>query len=77
MDSNPSICFTCAQDTDCGTELNRLEDGRVCPSCAERLINDLPTLLPGGLIEEPELAETERAEGPHLVVDSESDSEQA
>ena len=78
MDATPSICFTCAQATDEGTELNRLEDGRVCPSCAERLIEDLPSLLPGGAPAEPEeVEEAAEAPGPHLVTDPEPGREPA
>ena len=73
MESTPSICFTCAQDTDSGTELNRLEDGRVCPTCAERMMEEMPSLLPGAAV--TEVAEDEQvgaAHGPHLLVDPDS-----
>jgi len=63
MDSNPTLCFTCGQGADCGTRLNRLDDGRVCPTCAERLMEGLPSLLPGSTpAEQPELAAEELAE---------------
>jgi len=47
MESKPPICFTCGQTTETGTRLNRTDDGRVCPACADRLLADLPALLPG------------------------------
>lgn len=50
--SRPSLCITCGQDAASGT-LNRLEDGRVCPTCSERLLDLLPPLFPGfGLLSE-------------------------
>ena len=49
-DSNASICFHCGQSTEPSGEegLNRLPDGRACPACAERTLDALPPLLPGG-----------------------------
>ena len=47
MDSTTTLCFTCSQSANCGPHLNRLEDGRVCPTCAERFMEGLPSLLPG------------------------------
>jgi DNA-directed RNA polymerase subunit RPC12/RpoP len=48
MDGTPAICFECGQDSrvDSG-RLNRLDDGRPCPTCSERLMASLRPLLPG------------------------------
>lgn len=54
MDSKTTLCFTCGQAADCGPHLNRLEDGRVCPTCAERFMEGLPPLLPRRPVESAE-----------------------
>jgi hypothetical protein len=41
------LCITCGLDAAAGTSMNRLPDGRVCPTCAERLLETLPPLFPG------------------------------
>ena len=50
------ICFTCGQPAGSPPRLNRLEDGRACPGCAERVQEALPPALPGfGRLVESEL----------------------
>jgi len=44
--SNPSICIQCGQSTDTTQRLNRHADGRVCTVCRDRLLEQLPPLLP-------------------------------
>lgn len=49
----PSLCITCGLDAGPTNTLNRLEDGRVCPTCSARLLDFLPPLIPGfGLLSE-------------------------
>lgn len=43
----PSLCITCGLDAGPVLSLNRTEDGRACPSCAERLLDLLPPPFPG------------------------------
>ncbi|MCC7015560.1 MAG: hypothetical protein IT454_23580 [Planctomycetes bacterium] len=50
---NTAICFHCGQDAESTLRLNRLPDGRPCPSCADRLLAALPPVLPA-FREEPE-----------------------
>jgi hypothetical protein len=45
-DSTPTYCIHCGHSTEQDGRLNRLADGRVCPSCRERLLDSLPPLLP-------------------------------
>ena len=49
MDSGlPPVCFHCGQPTESsedGPRLNRVDDGTPCPACAERLLEDLPSLV--------------------------------
>lgn len=40
------ICMGCGKPTGPLPRLNELPDGRPCPSCAERLLDSLPPLLP-------------------------------
>ncbi|HEX6862502.1 MAG TPA: hypothetical protein VF414_06800 [Thermoanaerobaculia bacterium] len=53
------VCIACSQPTGPGPRLNRLPDGRVCPSCRERLLDTLPPILPA---ESEELSFEEWAE---------------
>lgn len=48
MNANPAppICIHCGLSAGSPPRLNRLEDGRLCPACAERLLDALPPLLP-------------------------------
>lgn len=43
----PSLCMTCGLEASPTVRMNRLADGRACPACLERLLDDLPPLLPG------------------------------
>jgi len=40
------VCIACGQPTGPRPRLNRLPDGRTCPSCRERLLDTLPPILP-------------------------------
>jgi len=40
------VCITCGKATGPKAKLNRLPDGRPCPSCAERILDSLPAILP-------------------------------
>ncbi len=44
--SAPTLCIHCGLSAGEPPRLNRLEDGRPCPVCAERLLALLPPLLP-------------------------------
>jgi len=47
-DSVSPVCFHCGQTTESsedGPRLNRLNDGRPCPVCADRLLEMLPSLV--------------------------------
>jgi hypothetical protein len=46
-DGSPSICIHCGQSAHDTTRLNRLEDGRSCTTCAQRLLEVLAPALPG------------------------------
>jgi hypothetical protein len=50
------ICIQCGHATTLGAadHLNRTRDGRPCTSCAARLLDTLPPLLPGMLADQPE-----------------------
>jgi hypothetical protein len=41
-----TLCMACGQPTGPKVPLGRLPDGRPCPSCADRLLDTLPPLLP-------------------------------
>ena len=41
------MCFTCGQPTGPMPRLNLLSDGKVCPSCRDRVLDSLPPALPG------------------------------
>ncbi|MEO6710934.1 MAG: hypothetical protein ABI054_11035 [Planctomycetota bacterium] len=43
----PSLCITCGLDAGPSNHLNRMEDGRTCPTCCERLLASLPPPFPG------------------------------
>jgi len=42
----PTLCFHCGLAAGDPPRLNRLEDGRVCQACADRLLALLPPALP-------------------------------
>lgn len=41
-----TLCIHCGLSAGNPPRLNRLEDGRVCPACADRLLMSLPPVLP-------------------------------
>jgi len=62
MDGESPLCFHCGQPTESGEEgprLNRLEDGRACPACADRLLQSLPSLVREVALELESLEEPE------------------
>jgi hypothetical protein len=63
-ESTPSICFVCGQRADAANQLNRLPDGRPCPTCADRLLAMLPPALPA-FVEVAEPVEDELASEPY------------
>jgi len=44
--SAPTLCIHCGLSAGHPPKLNRLDDGKICPACAERLLACLPPLLP-------------------------------
>ena len=42
----PPVCIACGQVVGPKPRLNRLPDGRPCPTCCDRLLESLPPLLP-------------------------------
>ena len=46
--SGASLCFSCGQPVGEPPRLNLLAGGRPCPTCADRLLESLPPILPGG-----------------------------
>ena len=40
------VCIACGQATGPAPRLNRLPDGRTCPTCRDRLLETLPPVLP-------------------------------
>lgn len=40
------VCIGCGQATGPRPRLNRLPDGRCCPTCQDRLLDELPPVLP-------------------------------
>jgi hypothetical protein len=51
------LCFTCGQAEAQPPRLNRTEDGRVCPTCRDRLLESLPPVLPSTRPAESEIPE--------------------
>jgi hypothetical protein len=45
------VCIGCGLPTGPGPRLNRLADGRTCPSCRDRLLETLPPVLPSAAVE--------------------------
>jgi DNA-directed RNA polymerase subunit RPC12/RpoP len=41
------VCFTCGLEVGEPYQLNRLANGRVCPTCRDRVLDSLPPVLPG------------------------------
>ncbi len=48
MDPKEPTCITCGLATGEAPRLNRLDNGAVCPTCRDRLLDLLPPLFPGG-----------------------------
>ena len=48
MRSSEPKCITCGLPLGHPPRLNTLGNGRPCPTCVERLLAELPPLLPGG-----------------------------
>lgn len=46
-ESTAPICITCGLSASELTRLNRLSDGRPCPTCRERVLRAVPPALPG------------------------------
>ena len=44
--SAPTLCIHCGLSAGDPPRLNRLQDGQVCPVCADRLLAMLPPVLP-------------------------------
>jgi len=40
------VCFTCGESVGEPYRLNQLEDGRICPTCRDRVLAELPPLFP-------------------------------
>jgi hypothetical protein len=59
--SRDPVCIACGKSTGDPPRLNHLSDGRPCPRCCQRLLEELPPLLPS---EAPELSLEEWAEEP-------------
>ncbi|MCY3001922.1 MAG: hypothetical protein NTV21_08960 [Planctomycetota bacterium] len=59
--SAQTLCIHCGQAAGDPTRFNRLQDGRACPTCADRLLAMLPPVLPAvkGAVAELEDAEDE------------------
>jgi DNA-directed RNA polymerase subunit RPC12/RpoP len=57
-ESTGPLCFTCGQAFAGPTRLNTLPGGQACPTCRDRLLESLPSLLPS----DPEALEEEFVE---------------
>jgi hypothetical protein len=55
------VCFACGSPTGPLPRLNRLPDGRVCPTCRDRLLDLVPPALPAPA-EEPSREEARERE---------------
>lgn len=51
-ESTGSLCFTCGQAFAGPTRINTLPSGQACPTCRDRLLESLPSLLPSEAEEE-------------------------
>ncbi|MDE0895709.1 MAG: hypothetical protein OSB10_03905 [Planctomycetota bacterium] len=47
MSDQQSTCFTCGRAVGSPPLLNRLENGLPCPACRDRVLDSLPSILPG------------------------------
>jgi DNA-directed RNA polymerase subunit RPC12/RpoP len=48
-----TLCITCGIQVEETTQLNRLPNGQICPTCRERVLDSIPAPLPRG----PEIVE--------------------
>lgn len=55
-------CLTCGQDAGPKAFLNRLPTGELCPTCHERVLESLPSLLPS--TDEAVVSEAEEVPAP-------------
>ena len=65
MDPKEPTCFTCGLTLSDPPRLNRMEDGSTCPTCRDRLLEELPGVFPGG---EPGVAGPAREDAVELAV---------
>jgi hypothetical protein len=68
--SAPTLCIHCGQAAGDPTRFNRLQDGRACPTCADRLLAMLPSVLPAS---KEAVAELEDATDDEIEVEADSD----
>jgi DNA-directed RNA polymerase subunit RPC12/RpoP len=61
------VCFTCGLQVGEPHRLNRLDNGQICPTCRDRVLESLPPVLPS----QPVL----RVETPELPFDVYDDSD--
>jgi hypothetical protein len=40
------VCITCGLSVGTGTQLNRMNNGQVCPTCRDRVLDSIPAALP-------------------------------
>ena len=40
------VCFTCGLHVGEPYRLNRMDNGQICPTCRERVLESLPSILP-------------------------------
>jgi hypothetical protein len=40
------VCFTCGMAVGEPHKLNRLDNGQICPTCRDRVLDSLPSILP-------------------------------
>lgn len=45
------VCIACGRPTGPRPKLNRLPDGRICPTCRDRILEKLPPVLPAPIQE--------------------------
>lgn len=53
------LCFTCGKAVSTPPRINALPSGQPCSGCSDRVLDFLPSLLPGPRSEEPSAGETE------------------
>jgi DNA-directed RNA polymerase subunit RPC12/RpoP len=50
--SASTVCITCGLPVGSGTQLNRMSNGQVCPTCRDRLLDSIPGALPSQVARE-------------------------